>query len=192
MGKLIIVRHGQTQMNADGLFFGKLDPELTDLGKEQAQGAREKLKAFNYDNIYSSDLKRASQTADIVNYLDKEIVYDSRLQEINFGIFEGLTYSEIKEKYPEECKESEVNWETYNFRTGESPREMQARAVSFIKSLDLKKDNLIVTHWGIIGCILSWYLSTGLQSYWKYSVHNGGIAVIEFCDDFPVLTGLNI
>lgn len=192
MGKLIIVRHGQTQMNADGLFFGKLDPELTDLGKEQAQGAREKLKAFNYDNIYSSDLKRASQTADIVNYLDKEIVYDSRLQEINFGIFEGLTYSEIKEKYPEDCKESEVNWETYNFRTGESPREMQARAVSFIKSLDLKKDNLIVTHWGIIGCILSWYLSTGLQSYWKYSVHNGGIAVIEFCDDFPVLTGLNI
>ena len=192
MGKLIIVRHGQTQMNADGLFFGKLDPELTDLGKEQAQSAREKLKAFNYDNIYSSDLKRASQTADIVNYLNKEIIYDSRLQEINFGIFEGLTYSEIKEKYPEDCKESEVNWETYNFRTGESPREMQARAVSFIKSLDLKKDNLIVTHWGIIGCILSWYLSTGLQSYWKYSVHNGGIAVIEFCDDFPVLTGLNI
>lgn len=192
MGKLIIVRHGQTQMNVDSLFFGKLDPELTELGKKQAEGARQKLKKFKYDNIYSSDLKRASQTAQIVNYMNKEIVYDKRLQEIDFGIFEGLTYSEIKEKYPEECKKSQIDWENYDFETGESPKEMQERAVSFIKSLDLEKDNLIVTHWGVIGCILSWYLSSRLQSYWKYSIDNGGIAVIEFCDDFPVLTGLNI
>lgn len=192
MGKLIIVRHGQTQMNVDSLFFGKLDPELTELGKKQAEGARQKLKKFKYDNIYSSDLKRASQTAQIVNYMNKEIVYDKRLQEIDFGIFEGLTYSEIKEKYPEECKKSQLDWENYDFETGESPKEMQERAVSFIKSLDLEKDNLIVTHWGVIGCILSWYLSSRLQSYWKYSIDNGGIAVIEFCDDFPVLTGLNI
>lgn len=192
MGKLIIVRHGQTQMNVDSLFFGKLDPELTELGKKQAEGARQKLKKFKYDNIYSSDLKRASQTAQIVNYMNKEIVYDKRLQEIDFGIFEGLTYSEIEEKYPEECKKSQIDWENYDFETGESPKEMQERAVSFIKSLDLEKDNLIVTHWGVIGCILSWYLSSRLQSYWKYSIDNGGIAVIEFCDDFPVLTGLNI
>ncbi|WP_410208340.1 histidine phosphatase family protein [Fusobacterium sp.] len=192
MGKLIIVRHGQTQMNVDSLFFGKLDPELTELGKKQAEGARQKLKKFKYDNIYSSDLKRASQTAQIVNYMNKEIVYDKRLQEIDFGIFEGLTYSEIEEKYPEECKKSQLDWENYDFETGESPKEMQERAVSFIKSLDLEKDNLIVTHWGVIGCILSWYLSSRLQSYWKYSIDNGGIAVIEFCDDFPVLTGLNI
>lgn len=192
MGKLIIVRHGQTQMNADGLFFGKLDPELTEQGKKQAKTAREKIKSFNYDNIYSSDLKRAATTADIINYKNKEIIYDSRLQEIDFGIFEGLTYEEIKNKYPKECKQSEKDWENYNFETGESPKEMQQRAVSFIESLDLNKDNLIVTHWGIIGCILSWYLSTGLKSYWNYSVNNCGIVVIDFCDGFPVLTGLNI
>ncbi|WP_288875934.1 histidine phosphatase family protein [uncultured Fusobacterium sp.] len=192
MGKLIIVRHGQTQMNADGLFFGKLDPELTEQGKKQAKTAREKIKSFNYDNVYSSDLKRAATTADIINYKNKEIIYDSRLQEIDFGIFEGLTYEEIKNKYPKECKQSEEDWENYNFETGESPKEMQQRAVSFIESLDLNKDNLIVTHWGIIGCILSWYLSTGLKSYWNYSVNNCGIVVIDFCDGFPVLTGLNI
>ncbi|QNM16020.1 histidine phosphatase family protein [Fusobacterium hominis] len=192
MGKLIIVRHGQTKMNADGLFFGKLDPELTEQGKKQAKTAREKIKSFNYDNIYSSDLKRAATTADIINYKNKEIIYDSRLQEIDFGIFEGLTYEEIKNKYPKECKQSEEDWENYNFETGESPKEMQQRAVSFIESLDLNKDNLIVTHWGIIGCILSWYLSTGLKSYWNYSVNNCGIVVIDFCDGFPVLTGLNI
>ena len=192
MGKLIIVRHGQTQMNADGLFFGKLDPELTEKGKQQATIAREKIKSFNYDNIYSSDLKRAATTANIINYKNKEVIYDSRLQEIDFGIFEGLTYEEIKGKYPEECKQSEEDWENYNFETGESPKEMQQRAIAFIESLDLNKDNLIVTHWGIIGCILSWYLSSGLKSYWNYSVNNCGIVVIDFCDGFPVLTGLNI
>jgi alpha-ribazole phosphatase len=192
MGRLIIVRHGQTQMNLDGLFFGKLDPVLTELGEKQAYDARERLKEIKYDNIYSSDLKRASQTAEIVNYLDKEIQYDSRLQEIDFGIFEGLTYEEIKEKYPAQCVRSQNDWENYDFETGESPKDLQKRAVSFIESLDLEKDNLIVTHWGIIGCILSWYLSTGLKSYWNYSINNCGIAVIEFFDGFPVLTALNI
>ena len=86
MGKLIIVRHGQTDMNAEKLFFGKLDPKLNELGKKQALEAREKMKNISYDKIYSSDLKRASETAEIINYLNKEIEFDKRLQEIDFGI----------------------------------------------------------------------------------------------------------
>lgn len=192
MGKLIIVRHGQTDMNAEKLFFGKLDPKLNELGKKQALETREKMKNISYDKIYSSDLKRASETAEIINYLNKEIEFDKRLQEIDFGIFEGLKYEEIKEKYPQECKKSEIDWENYNFETGESPKEMQERAVSFIETLDLEKDNLIVTHWGIICGILSWYLSMGLKSYWKFAIENGGIIILEFNDGFPVLKGLNI
>lgn len=192
MGKLIIVRHGQTNMNAEKLFFGKLDPELNEVGRKQAFQTREKIKDIYYDNIYSSDLKRASETAEIINCLNKKIEFDSRLQEINFGIFEGLKYEEIKNKYPEECKKSEIDWENYNFETGESPKEMQKRAVAFVENLDLNKDNLIITHWGIICGILSWYLSGELKSYWKFSIDNGGIIILEFNDGFPVLKGLNI
>ena len=105
MGKLILVRHGQTQMNVDGIFFGKLDPSLNETGKEQCKKTRELLKdRYKYDFIYSSDLKRASETAEIVNYLDLPIKLDRRLEEIDFGIFEGLSYKEILEKYPAEAK----------------------------------------------------------------------------------------
>ena len=76
-------------MNVDGIFFGKLDPSLNETGREQCKNTRELLKnRYKYNFIYSSDLKRASETAEIVNYLDLPIKLDKRLEEIDFGIFE--------------------------------------------------------------------------------------------------------
>ena len=66
MGKLIIVRHGQTQMNVEGIFFGKLDPGLNEMGRVQCKKACDILKKHGYDAIYSSDLVRASETAELV------------------------------------------------------------------------------------------------------------------------------
>jgi alpha-ribazole phosphatase len=192
VGKLIIVRHGQTQMNVEGIFFGKLDPGLNEMGRVQCKKACDILKKHGYDAIYSSDLVRASETAELVNYLKLPIKFDKRLQEIDFGIFEGLSYKEIKEKYPVECEKSKNEWKTFDFVTGESLERLQSRAVEFVESLDKTKNNLVVTHWGVINCILSWYFSEKLESYWKYSVENGGICIIEFADDFPILKGLNI
>ena len=192
MGKLIIVRHGQTQMNVEGIFFGKLDPGLNEMGRDQCKKAGDILKKHGYDAIYSSDLLRASETAELINYLKLPIKFDKRLQEIDFGIFEGLSYKEIKEKYPVECEKSKNEWKTFDFVTGESLERLQSRAVEFVESLDKTKNNLVVTHWGVINCILSWYFSDKLESYWKYSVENGGICIIEFADDFPILKGLNI
>ena len=108
MGKLILVRHGQTEMNAQKLYFGKLNPPLNDLGICQAYEAKNKLLNIDYDNIYSSPLERARQTAKICNYLNKDIIFDSNLEEINFGIFEGLTFKEIAEKYPNEVKNGSI------------------------------------------------------------------------------------
>ena len=128
MGKLILVRHGQTEMNAQNLYFGKLNPSLNDLGISQAYQAKEKLLNIDYDNIYSSPLERARQTAEICNYLDKDIIFDSNLEEINFGIFEGLNFKGISEKYPNEVKKMEEDWKSFNYVTGESPKEMFQRA----------------------------------------------------------------
>lgn len=192
MGKLIIVRHGQTQMNVEGIFFGKLNPGLNEMGRVQCKKAEDILKKHGYEAVYSSDLLRATETAELVNYLKLPIKFDKRLQEIDFGIFEGLSYKEIKEKYSEECEKSKNEWKTFDFVTGESLERLQSRAVEFVESLDKTKNNLVVTHWGVINCILSWYFSDKLESYWKYSVENGGVCIIEFADGFPILKGLNI
>ena len=191
MGKLILIRHGQTEMNAQSLYFGKLNPPLNDLGISQAYQAREKLLNIDYDNIYSSPLERAKQTAEICNYLDKDIIYDSNLEEINFGIFEGLTFKEISEKYPVEVKKMKEDWKEYNYVTGESPKEMLQRAVSFLEILDYTKNNLIVAHWGIINSIISYFISGNLDSYWKFKIQNASIVIFEGNFEFSYLTKLD-
>lgn len=190
MGKLILIRHGQTEMNAQNLYFGKLNPLLNDLGIEQAYMVKEKLSNIVYDCIYSSPLERARETAEICNYLNKEIIYDSRLEEINFGAFEGLTFKEISRSYPNEVKEMERNWKTFNYITGESPKEMFKRAVSFLETLDYTKDNLVISHWGIINCIISYFVSGTLDSYWKFKVDNCSVVIFEGDFNFSYLTKL--
>lgn len=190
MGKLILIRHGQTEMNAQNLYFGKLNPLLNDLGIEQAYMVKEKLSNIVYDCIYSSPLERARETAEICNYLNKEIIYDNRLEEINFGAFEGLTFKEISKKFPNEVKEMERNWKTFNYITGESPKEMFDRAVSFLETLDYTKDNLVISHWGIINCIISYFVSGTLDSYWKFKVDNCSVVIFEGDFNFSYLTKL--
>ena len=190
MGKLILIRHGQTEMNAQNLYFGKLNPLLNDLGIEQAYMVKEKLSNIVYDCIYSSPLERARETAEICNYLNKEIIYDNRLEEINFGAFEGLTFKEISKKFPNEVKEMERNWKTFNYITGESPKEMFERAVSFLETLDYTKDNLVISHWGIINCIISYFVSGTLDSYWKFKVDNCSVVIFEGDLNFSYLTKL--
>ncbi|EHI79198.1 phosphoglycerate mutase family protein [Fusobacterium sp. oral taxon 370 str. F0437] len=190
MGKLILIRHGQTEMNAQNLYFGKLNPLLNDLGIEQAYMVKEKLSNIVYDCIYSSPLERARETAEICNYLNKEIIYDNRLEEINFGAFEGLTFKEISKKFPNEVKEMERNWKTFNYITGESPKEMFERAVSFLETLDYTKDNLVISHWGIINCIISYFVSGTLDSYWKFKVDNCSVVIFEGDFNFSYLTKL--
>lgn len=122
--------------------------------------------------------------------MDKEIIYDSRLEEINFGIFEGLTFKEISEQYPNEVKEMEKNWKSFNYITGESLEELYQRAVSFLETLDYTKDNLIISHWGIINCIISYFVSGTLDTYWKFKVDNCSIVIFEGDFNFSYLTKL--
>ncbi|WP_300356375.1 histidine phosphatase family protein [Fusobacterium sp.] len=195
MGKLILVRHGQTDMNKDQLYYGKIDVPINEVGREQARKACENLinLKIDYDKIYSSNQIRAYETATIVNYKNIEIEKNEKIQEMNFGIFEGLNYKDVMEKFPEEMELLKKDWKTYSYITGESPFQLQKRVVEFLNSIDKSKNNLVVTHWGVICSLLSWLFSNELDGYWKFQVENGGIVVINFVDnDYPVLCGFNI
>lgn len=195
MGKLILVRHGQTDMNKDQLYYGKIDVPINEVGKEQARKACENLinLKIDYDKIYSSNQIRAYETATIVNYKNIEIEKNEKIQEMNFGVFEGLNYKDVMEKFPEEMELLKKDWKTYSYITGESPFQLQKRVVEFLDSIDKSKNNLVVTHWGVICSLLSWLFSNELDGYWKFQVENGGIVVINFVDnDYPVLCGFNI
>jgi broad specificity phosphatase PhoE len=92
---LLLARHGETDWNRDGRFQGHADTSLNPRGREQARALAEQV--GDVDVIYSSDLRRAVETAQVVaERLGLEVKVDSRLRERGFGAWEGLTVAEIE------------------------------------------------------------------------------------------------
>ena len=98
---LLLVRHGETDWNREGRWQGHSDTALNDTGRAQARRVAEQLQ--DVDAIYSSDLARARETADIVAAeLGLPVLEDERLRERSFGAWEGLTAPEIQERFADE------------------------------------------------------------------------------------------
>ena len=145
---LYVVRHGETEENSKGILLGWRDVELNNKGKKEARLLGKKLQKEKIDIIFSSPLKRAQQTAEIISqYLKKQIKLDKRLMERNLGIFEGLPKREFFEKF-QKGFDSEMAYHTTP-PGGESAKEVQKRVFSFLEEIKKKYPNkkiLIVTH----------------------------------------------
>jgi broad specificity phosphatase PhoE len=95
---LFLVRHGETDWNRDGRWQGQSDTPLNESGRRQARELAEQLDGV--DIVYSSDLARARETAEILaGHLGLEVRLDSRLRERGFGAWEGLTSAEIESRF---------------------------------------------------------------------------------------------
>ena len=100
MTRVLLIRHGQSEWNADGRWQGQADPPLTDLGRHQAQHAARNLGVV--DAIVASDLQRASETALIISDAlgVGPVVLDTGLRERDAGEWSGLTRAEIERDWP--------------------------------------------------------------------------------------------
>ena len=99
---IYLIRHGEAMGNANEIFQGHTDSEISPKGKIQLDSLKERCKGLEYDAIFSSPLKRAFETAEAVNfYHDLPIQTDKGLMEINGGVFEGKNWGELPELYPE-------------------------------------------------------------------------------------------
>ena len=99
--KVIMVRHGETEWNVLCRFLGSVDLPLNEKGRRQAGYAREALKDTHIDVIYSSPMKRAYETGEIIRGdRNLEIRTDEGLREIGCGKWEGMNGKEVEEKYP--------------------------------------------------------------------------------------------
>jgi broad specificity phosphatase PhoE len=100
---LLLLRHGQSEWNADGRWQGQADPPLSELGEEQARDAAERLRATTFSSVVASDLRRARTTAEILaEALGLPLEIDQGLREIDVGSWTGLTRSEIRARWPGE------------------------------------------------------------------------------------------
>jgi len=150
MKKLYILRHGETEFNAQNRYAGTLDIELSEKGIEQSRKAAATLAAIPIDIIYSSSKKRAYRTAQIINeHISKPLYKSGLLIERNLGVYEGLTRKEAKEKYPGLWERNVLYDERSTEHGGESVLDVKKRAQKVMDEIVGKypgKNILLVTH----------------------------------------------
>ena len=153
--KLLLVRHGETDWNRDGRWQGGSDTRLNDVGREQARALAQQLDG-EIDVLYSSDLARARETAEIVAAkLGLEVRLDPRLRERGFGSWEGLTTTEIEERFAEAHR----RWlagEGAGADDAEAFEDFSARVEEFLSDvlrLHPGEEVLVVSHGGSIRVI---------------------------------------
>ena len=195
MAKLILVRHGATDLNTARMFIGHNDAELNDIGRRQAEKLRERLAAERIDVIYSSDLKRAMTTAQIVaseHALD--VIACSDLREINYGAIDGLSFDEIKSRCPE-VAELCVNWSPkLVFPEGESVDELSKRVSEFLcrlKHHPPEQTMLIVTHGGPLRMMLCLLLGIELWHWRQVRIDLASLSIVDIYPEIAILSLLN-
>ena len=131
MTKIILIRHGESLGNVKKIFLGHTDWDLTETGYEQAKRMAEYIDNYDIDVIYASDLKRAYNTAnEVAKRRNMDIIKTEKFREIFAGEWEGKSYAELDEKYPEtrKCWVEDVGNAVCD--GGESVRELQERVVN--------------------------------------------------------------
>ena len=154
--KLILVRHGETVWNLEQRVQGLSDIELSERGKEQAQILGLCLKDEAIERIVSSPLKRAYQTAQAIGrFHDVDIEIDEDLRELDQGIFNGLTFREMKKRYASFLSKWAVDPGPLVIPGGESLIDLQQRAWPAIERIiAISKNTLVVSHNFTIAVIL--------------------------------------
>jgi broad specificity phosphatase PhoE len=148
MSRILLVRHGQSEWNADGRWQGQADPPLSELGEEQAVAAAKAVGIV--DAIYASDLVRAHHTAELIAaQLGADVVVAPNLRERSAGDWEGRTRAEIDEGWPG-FLESGRRPDGY-----EPDDAVLARALTALEAIASTHDGdvLVITHGGVVRVI---------------------------------------
>jgi broad specificity phosphatase PhoE len=190
---ILLARHGETDWNHDRRWQGHADPPLNAVGREQAAELGRKLADVAIEAVYASDLRRATQTAEIVAApRGLAVVSDPMLREIDVGEWSGLTTAEIEARFPEGFARHEMGGDGWT--RGESHSEMSGRIVAAVTRIAASDGGpvLCVIHGGTIRALLATAAGVDLAEYRR--THggplNGSVARIAVDDGwFRLLDG---
>ena len=155
--RILAIRHGETAWNVDTRIQGQLDIPLNDTGRWQAHRLSLAIAEEGLDAIYASDLLRAYETAQAVaRGSGRPIVADTGLRERGFGIFEGLTFQEVGERWPEQAARWRRRDPHFGPEGGETLVDFSARCVAAVARLAQAHPGqtiAVVAHGGVMDCL---------------------------------------
>ena len=198
--RLFLVRHGETIWNKEKRFQGQIDIPLNQQGIIQSKIISKRLAGLTFDVCYASNLSRAKETAALIAEPHHLPVQEcAELREMNFGLWEGLTLAQIKENSGEELSAWWADPMNVRPPQGETLSEVVERTTQAVQSIVQQNQNhnqtgniLLVTHGGVIRCLVAKALEMSFKQYWRIRQDNVALSIIEYYqDDKAVLTLLN-
>ena len=211
---LYLIRHGETEGAEKRRYKGTTDVPLSENGIRQMEQLSAYIvkeikncsnppsppllkggKGGLLDAVYCSDLKRAIKSAELIAepHSINPIIVPS-LRERNFGIWEGMSFDEIKEKYPEKFDAWAGNPLKFSPMGGESTLEVKSRVMKALDEI-IRNHNgkhfAIVAHGGVNRIILSHWLGIPLENIFRIEQDYGALNIVEFWDRYPVVKLIN-
>jgi probable phosphoglycerate mutase len=184
--RVIIVRHGQTHWNLKLIRQGHLDSPLTDRGIAQAKALGQRLAQENFAALYSSDLGRAVQTAEMIGTVSgHSVLTDARLRERNLGVFQGLGREEIERRFPEEYRLHRSLGPDYVIPSGESVLQQVERnlgCLSEIAATHYSGTVVVVTHGGVLSGLFRHTFSIPFTAPRRFEFMNASLNVFNYED----------
>jgi broad specificity phosphatase PhoE len=184
MTKLFLIRHGETLANIEQRYQGQGDSPLSELGIDEAKDLAKALKSEGFAAVYSSTLIRSNETAKIIaEPHGSKVEKFPGMKERFYGVWEGLTFTEIKDRYPKIYGSWLENPDRTKIPKAEPLKDLQKRGVAAIEKLIKKHKGrtiCVVGHGGINRTILFHYMKLDLNNFWRIKQDNCCINIIEF------------
>ena len=191
--RIVAVRHGETVWNAEMRMQGQLDTRLSARGERQARRTAAALAGEGIEAIVSSDLVRAAATAAaIADVVGLPVATDSGLRERSFGVFQGWTYAEIDERWPDDAARWRRHDPTFAPAGGESLVAFDARAVAAMTRIATQargRTLLVVTHGGVLDSLYRAATGVGLEAQRTWQLGNAAINRVLFTGERFTLVG---
>ncbi|MDA0798626.1 MAG: histidine phosphatase family protein [Chloroflexi bacterium] len=199
MARWFLVRHGETQWNAEERIQGQTDVPLHETGRREAALTGKRLSDVRFAAVYASDLGRTQETAAIIlgaqSAQAPEVQTHAELREVGYGVFEGMTWSEIREKDGRMRDRQFVHDLDFAPPEGESFREVLARTAGFATMLSERHatdDVLVVAHGGSLRALAVGILGMPDEAFWQFrGLRPASISIVLQDGGVPALTAWN-
>jgi len=177
--RLVAVRHGETAWNVDTRIQGQLDIGLNDTGRRQAERLGRVMADARLDAVYSSDLERAHDTARaLARHAKLPVRTDTSLRERAFGVFEGMTFAQIEQRFPEAARRWRQRDSAFGPEGGERLGDFYARVVAGVASIAARHRGqhiAVVTHGGVLDALYRAAARIALDAPRTWQVGNASI-----------------
>ena len=194
MTKLVLARHGETAWNVERIFRGRSEVELDDVGMRQAELLGEYLSNLKLDAIYSSPVRRALDTANIVaRYQKIDVRVAQGLSDMHFGEWQSLSEQEVRRRYPALLDEWHSTPERIRMPGGESLEDVRNRSMQVVSGVVSRYDGsvLLVSHRVVIKVLVCSLLGLDNSHFWNIGQDVGGVTIFSYVNGRFVLTRHN-